>query len=299
MDLWTGTVGFLGTGLLGAPMAARLAERGVRVTAWNRTAARARALLPAVDVATTPEEAVRAGEIVIAMLADGPALRSTLLDAVPPAALAGRLVIQMGTIGADACRSVASAVVAAGGRYVEAPVLGSIPQARAGTLLIMAGGATEDVDAARPLLAHLGPVEHIGDLGAAATLKLAFNQLIASLNAGFSASLGLVRRAGLDVEQFMGILRRSAFHAPTFDAKLPRMLSRDFDDPNFPVRLLRKDLDLFVAEAARRGLATAGVDGIRALLGVAMAQGLGDADYAAIYAAIDPPGDDTPDRRTP
>ncbi len=86
----------------------------------------------------------------------------------------------------------------------------------------------------------------------------------------------------------MEILRASALFAPTFDAKLPRMQERDFSDPNFPAALLLKDLDLVRHEARDLGLMYAPLDGVRAVLLETLAANLGDGDYSALYAAIDP-----------
>lgn len=281
-------VGFLGTGLLGQPMARRLAECGAQVTAWNRTIEKARALADAgVRVAPTPNAVAQASDVLILMLADAPAIQQVLFDT--GCDLRGRVVAQMGTIGAEESRTFARAVRRREGEWVEAPVLGSIPQAKTGSLLIMLGGTDDQVRRIGPLLSLLGAVTHVGAVGDAATMKLALNQMIGGLSAAFSSSLGLVRRAGLDVEDFMGLLRKSAFHAKTFDAKLPRMQDRVYQPANFPARHLLKDLDLFASQARTLGLSTASVDGVRAVVKAACARGHADDDYSALAEAVDPP----------
>src|SRR5436305_13020846 len=128
----------------------------------------------------------------------------------------------------------------------------------------MVGGSAGRVERGGGRLRCLGPgARLVGPVGHAATLKLAMNQLIASLSAAFSLSLGMVRRKGIEVDLFMDILRKSAFFAPTFDRKLPQMLARDFSSPNFPAALLLKDLDLARAEAGSLGLDTTALDGVR------------------------------------
>ena len=107
--------------------------------------------------------------------------------------------------------------------------MGSLPEARSGKLILMAGGSSSDYTTALPLLEMIGSEpQHIGEVGQGATVKLAMNQLIAGLTASFSLSLALVEKEGIETEQFMKIVRDSALYAPTFDKKLIRMLDRDF-----------------------------------------------------------------------
>lgn len=288
-------VGVLGTGLMGAPMAARLCGAGHAVTVWNRTCARAEPLRAAgAEVAATPGAAVTAADWVITMLADAAAIGATLLDPAVLPLLRGRTVVQMGTIGPDESRAIRDRVVAAGGEYLEAPVLGTTAEAQAGTLLVMAGADPDLFARARPLLACLGStVTRVGNVGQAATLKLALNQLIASLNAAFALSLGLVGRAGLSADDFMALLRTTPLYAPAFDRKLPRMLARRYDDPNFPVKHMLKDVRLIRDTAERWGLGTAALAGVERILEAAVAAGLGEGDYCALREIVDPPvGDD-------
>ena len=162
----------------------------------------------------------------------------------------------MGTMGVEESRKLATQVAdQENGTCLEAPVLGSKPQALNGTLLVMAGGEAQVFKEQRPLLAHLcqDPLL-VGPVGSGAATKLALNQLIASLTHSFSLSLQLIQRAGVPVETFMAILRPSALYAPTFDKKLQRMLDHIYADPNFSTALLRKDLRLFLEEATTAGL---------------------------------------------
>jgi 3-hydroxyisobutyrate dehydrogenase len=101
-------------------------------------------------------------------------------------------------------------------------------------------------------------------------------------------SLALAQREGLDIEAFMGIVREGALYAPTFDKKLGRMCDRNFTEPNFPTKHLLKDMDLFVQAAQGQGIDATVATGVSEVVGRAIAQGLADADYAAIYSAINP-----------
>lgn len=275
---------------MGTAMARRLCRQGHEVRVWNRTPQRAQVLAAeGAQVCTDPVEAVREAECIILMLSDSTAIDAVLEHAGMSDTLADRIVIQMGTIAPDQSRALARRLETSRAAYVEAPVLGSLPEAEGGKLLIMVGAEQTDFERVRGLLQTLGPgPRHVGLVGRAAALKLAFNQLIASLSAGFALSLGLVRREGASVDDFMEILRDSALYAPTFDKKLSRELARDFEHPNFPLKHLLKDTDLFLAAARKGGLDTAGLEGVRDLLARSAGSGLGELDYSALYALIDP-----------
>ncbi len=283
-------IAWLGTGLMGRPMAARLLAAGHELTVWNRTAAHAEALVgQGARLAASPAAAMVEAEVVFTMLRDGPVTRAALFGEPAPE-LAGRTVVQMGTIAPEESGELARDIEIDGGRYLEAPVLGSIPQATAGELLVFAAGEEALVERVRPLLEALSAdLRRVGEVGDAATLKVAFNQLIGALATGFSLSLALVRRAGLEIELFMEILRKSAFYTVSFDGRLPRYLARDYSHPNFPLALLLKDTELALAEAERLGLGAEAVAGVRALLARGVESGLGALDYGALYEAIDPP----------
>ncbi|MBD1912178.1 MULTISPECIES: NAD(P)-dependent oxidoreductase [unclassified Leptolyngbya] len=284
------TIGLIGTGLMGAPMAARLHAAGVPTMVWNRSSDKL-ASLQAQGVAIAPSlpHLFQETEAVLLMVSDARAIRSLLFSEDVSGKLSGGTLVQMGTIGPNESRALQTDTEAAGGHYLEAPVLGSIPQVEAGTLQIMVGSTPEQFETWRSLLQHLGEPQHIGPVGSAAALKLALNQLIASLTTAFSQSLAFVQEQGVDVETFMGILRESALYASTFDKKLDRMLNRDFANPNFPTRHMLKDVRLFLAEAQAAGVRVDSLEGIRQILEDACAQAeLVDADYSALFAAVYP-----------
>ncbi|WP_019625133.1 NAD(P)-dependent oxidoreductase [Thioalkalivibrio sp. ALJT] len=283
-------VALLGCGLMGQPMGLRLLQAGFPLVAYNRTPARAADLAAeGVVVHSRPDAAVAAADIILLMLSDAAAI-DAVLDELPPGGLAGRCVIQMATILPAESRALAQRIRAAGACYLEAPVLGSIPEARDGRLLIMAGAdSAADFARAEPVLAALGEQpRHVGAVGQGAALKLAFNQLIASLTAAFSLSLGLVRREGVPVDTFMEILRASALYAPTFDKKLGKMLGGDFGVANFPVKHLLKDVRLTERAVEDADLSAPWLPLLAGLLEQTATQGLADADYSAVYTAIAP-----------
>ena len=276
------SVALLGSGLLGEAIGRRLLDQGVALKAWNRTPGRCQGLIEAgaesvQDLSSISETC----SSVITVLRDGPVTETMVRELGD---LHGCCLMPMGTMGITEIRRLAQQVHNQNGTCLEAPVLGSKPQAANGTLLVMAGGTQELFDQQRPLLDHLSQQPMlVGAIGSGAATKLALNQLIASLTHAFSLSLRLVQQAGVPVETFMAILRPSALYAPTFDKKLQRMLDGHYSDPNFSTALLRKDLRLFLEEATAAGLQIQGLQGLDTLLEQASGGELDGLDYCALH----------------
>jgi 3-hydroxyisobutyrate dehydrogenase-like beta-hydroxyacid dehydrogenase len=280
----------LGLGLMGQPIALRLQHCGHEVVAWNRSP---EPLLLAAEAGLTTEpdlsRALIKSEVVILILSDAAAIADVLFREEIISLLGGKTVLQMGTIAPNESRAIARRVAEVGGDYLEAPVLGSIPEARAGELIVMAAGTEPVYHHCLLMLRCLGKeVELIGSVGQAAAMKLAMNQLIASLTAGFSQSLGLVRAEGVDVDQFMHLLRESALYAPTFDKKLQKFIDHDYSHPNFPLKHLIKDIGLFKQVAEESGIDAAIAEAMLSVLFKGQQAGYGDEDYSALYEAINP-----------
>lgn len=283
-------VGFLGTGLMGEPMIKRLLTLDIPVIAYNRTASKLEALKEfGVMIAQSPTEVLQNSDCIILMLTNETAIRDLLLSDSASEFLKDRTIIQMGTIAPQESRILHQEIIAKGGEYIEAPVLGSIPEAQNGKLLVMFGGTATQFEKWSSLLQHFGsePIL-IGEVGTAAALKLALNQLIASLTSSFALSLGFLERQGVDITKFMNILRQSALYAPTFDKKLARMCDRNYDNPNFPTKHLLKDVNLFLQESESLNLMSDSLSGVQKILEKAIGLGLSDADYSALYSAITP-----------
>jgi len=283
-------IGFLGTGLMGHPMVVRLLEDGYPLVAYNRTIEKADSLRPmGASIADRPEDAILSAECVIVMLADAEAINQVLLSPTSRHALEGRTIIQMSTIGPDESREIQTAVIEAGGEYLEAPVLGSPIDTREGRLIVLVGGAPDQYKRWSNLFRTFGPSIYLaGSVGQAAALKLALNQLIASLVTSFALSLSIVLREEISVDTFMDIVRQSSYYAPSYDKKLQIMLDRDFSQPNFPLRLMLKDVDLILDESNDLGLVAHALRGVRRTLAEAIEGGWGEGDYSALYNAINP-----------
>jgi 3-hydroxyisobutyrate dehydrogenase len=271
----------IGTGLMGAPIATRLAEQGFNVTAWGRKKPARGRLGDKVSFNPDLEETVATADVLLLLLSDAQAI-SEVIFTLPKSALKGKTIVQMGTIAPQESREFFTQATDLAAEYLEVPVLGSIPEARNGTLLLMVGGSNKQFERLGAIFSALGknPL-HAGAVGKAAALKLAMNQLIAGLTSSFALSLSFIKHEGVEVEQFMQVLRNSALHAPTFDKKLDKMLSGDYANPNFPLKHLAKDVNLFLDAAGDmqtsmlKGIATILLDGIK--------QGHEDEDYSVLY----------------
>jgi 3-hydroxyisobutyrate dehydrogenase len=284
----TNKVGLIGTGLMGTAIAEQLLANQVPLVVYNRTLEKLAPLhQQGAEIAASVSEVLHQCKAVILMLSDSTAIRSLLFSNVAASDLVDRTIIQMGTIGPRESRSLYEEITAIGGYYLEAPVLGSIPEAKTGKLLVMVGSTPTQFQQWLPLLQNLGPEPLlIGEVGTAAALKLSLNQLIGSLTTAFALSLGFIQSQGVAIETFMKILRKSALYAPTFDKKLQRMVQQNYDNPNFPTKHLLKDTNLFLTEAEATGLQVDSLAGVKRILEIACDLGLAEADYSALFAAV-------------
>jgi 3-hydroxyisobutyrate dehydrogenase len=279
-------ISVFGIGLMGAPIAARLLQQGHKITVYNRTTSKLADLQKQGAIgAASVEEAIAASDILLLTLSDATAIQELLLN--PGFDLSHKVLIQMGTIAPQESQAIAEKVQQLGGAYAEAPVLGSIPEAKNGTLLIFVGASQEVFDRILPILRDLGETpRYMGEVSTAAATKLALNQLIGSLTSAFSLSLTLIQKSNVNVEAFMDILRQSALYAPTFDKKLQRMMEQNYSNPNFPTKHLLKDMRLSGIAAQAQGIDTALIEAVIQIAERSVDQGHGECDYSAIFSAI-------------
>ena len=180
------TIALLGTGLLGRAIAERLQSVGHTVTVYNRTTTKALPLQACgITVVTRPEQAMAQADCVVLMLADAAAIRAVLLAPASLAVLRSRTVIQIGTIAQEESLALQAEIERVGGSYCEAPVLGSLAEAQAGTLFVMVGGTEGQFVQWGPLFRSLSREPRlVGPVGKATSLKLAFNQCNCCRNIG-------------------------------------------------------------------------------------------------------------------
>jgi 3-hydroxyisobutyrate dehydrogenase len=276
------TVAFLGTGIMGAPMAANIAKAGLDVRVWNRTRAKAELLA---DVATVAESAAAAAEgadILVTMLADGPAVASAF-EAASPAS--GTLWLQMSTVGLDWTDRLAAAAEQAGVVFVDAPVLGTRAPAEQAQLQVLASGPEEARPAATPVFDAVAvKTQWLGPAGHGSRLKLVMNAWVLALTNGTAESLGLARGLGLDPALFLETIKGGGLDVGYAHVKGGAMLSGEYP-PAFPAGLAAKDARL-VVEAAGSAVDVAGAKAALAHLTAAVEAGHGDEDMAALYRAV-------------
>ena len=281
-------IGIIGIGLMGKAFVERYLSQGYTVRVFNRTQDNIKDLANSIIVCETVDELISASDTIILMVSNADAI-SNILQLEKQKDLQGKTILQMATISPTQTKEIGEAISSRGGNYLEAPVLGSIPEAKTGTLIIMAGGSKSVFENVLPTLQVLGTApRYIGETGAAAALKLAMNQLIASLTAGFSLSLGYAIKNGVDTDLFMETVRESALYAKTYDKKLQKYLDRDFGAANFSTQHLLKDIRLFIDDAKAAGLNTDALEGIERITSKTVEEGMDVMDYSSIYQVICP-----------
>jgi len=280
----------LGTGLIGAPAARRLAARGFDVTVWNRTAAAATPLGNAgIGVAETPAGAVAGAEVVLLTLLDETAV-AEVVERLLPALAPSTLVIDFATTSVAGAERFEAEVLAAGSRAAVAPFFGSVPEVERGGLYAVYGGAEEDEAELRGLLGQLcSGLHHAGSPGAAAALKLALNVLVFPMVQLIGESLALARAQGVDPERVLEILAEgTGVRAPIYSGRGRLMLDGDFA-PRATVQLAAKDLALIAAAAAEHGLELPLAERTRERFDAAAAAGHAHEDMAAVAKLLGEP----------
>jgi 2-hydroxy-3-oxopropionate reductase len=286
----TTTVGFVGLGIMGGPMAANLVKAGFDVVGHNRSPEPVRRLEEAGGRgAGSLAEAVADADVVITMLPDSPDVEAVALgtDGIYATARPGTLHVDMSTIRPDVARRLEAAGWDRGLRVLDAPVSGGQPGAVDGTLSIMAGGEAAAFADARPVLAALGTtVVHVGPAGAGQTVKAA-NQLIVAGTIGLVAeAVVFLEAAGVDTGAAVQVLAGGLAGSAVLDRKGPAMLARDFT-PGFRVALHHKDMGIVTAAARQAGVVIPLGAVAAQLLASLVAQGHGALDHAALLKLVE------------
>jgi 3-hydroxyisobutyrate dehydrogenase-like beta-hydroxyacid dehydrogenase len=271
---------------MGSAIADRLAAGGFELILWNRTRERAEALGIG-TVADTPAAAVRGADVVISSLTGPDAVRSTYLG--PDGALsegAGKLFIEMSTAGPDLEVALAVDVAAAGGRLIDAPIVGAPTVMRAGQVAILVGGDDLDVGRAGRVLNAFGTVRHVGPLGSGARLKLVANSMLADVVLAAAELQVAGERAGLQPDDVFWVLERMA---PLLTARRNGIVENRHEPTLFALRDLRKDLDMAIGLFDPGEIRTPMTAEARQLV-VAAADRYGDLDITAVerpYRQVD------------
>ncbi len=279
-------VAFLGLGIMGRPMAENLAKAGHEVSVWNRSAGKE---VEGARTAASPADAARGVEVVWICVSDTKAVESILFgeNGVAESLAAGMTIVDSSTIAPSATQKFAERVKAQGANYVDAPVTGSKVAAEGGTLIFMVGGDEAVIDSLKPLFAAMGKkIFRMGDTGKGHAAKLVMNLQIAMIYEGFAEALTLGAKLGVDAETLLPLINASMVKSGVVEYKAPFVLKRDFS-PNFPLRLMYKDLRL-AREAARQArVKLPGLETVEELYEIAAEDGQGDLDYAATLTLLE------------
>ncbi len=281
----TKNIAVLGLGAMGSRMAANLLKAGHAVTVWNRTPGAAAVLLTqGAKQALTPREAAAAADLIIAMVRDDEASRDVWL-APDSGALAGMgkgtIAIESSTVTPGWIRELGAAVAARGVALLEAPVVGSRPQAEAAQLVYLVGGDEAVLKQAKPVLTAMGStINHVGPLGSGALVKLSTNALLGVQVTVLAELIGLLKRSGVDAASAMQAIGGTAAWSPAANYLSGSMLTGNFA-PQFPIELIEKDFG-YAVDAAGSPEAAPTIAAARGIFQRAIAKGLGGENMTGV-----------------
>lgn len=281
-------IGVAGLGKMGGALAERVIELGHEVAVWNRTASRAAPFVEKGAVqASTPRALAERSETILVMVLDDAAQAAVYGggDGLVATSLAGKLVLDMSTVSPESSMARAAAVAAAGGRFLECPVGGTVTPARTGKLLGLAGGSPDCFAAAKPLLDTLcRRVEHVGAAGAGAAMKLAVNLPLAAYWEALGEALSIAGAGGVPPKLAADLLADSSGANQVAKPRMPMVLDaiagKAGPAPAFDLSSMRKDLALMVDAATRRGFTAPVAAAALAAFEEAAADGWGARDAA-------------------
>jgi 2-hydroxy-3-oxopropionate reductase len=280
------TIAVIGLGTMGNPMAVNLVRAGHDVVGWNRTPAKAAALLAAGGrTAATPAEAAADAEVVVTCLSDSPDVRDVVLGngGVLAAMSAGSVLVDCSTILPEVAREIAAAAEAVGVHALDAPVSGGEHGAIAGTLSIMVGGSAEAFGLAHPALSAMGStIVHVGPPGSGQLVKAANQLIIAGTLEVLAEALVLLQAAGVDRAAAVEALGGGMAGSRILERKGPMMLSGEMA-ATFRAALHDKDLGIVEQTARDLGVPTPVGDVVHRLMHEVVEAGWGDLDHAALY----------------
>lgn len=281
-------IAVIGTGIMGRPMAHRLADAGFSVTVWNRTVEKATAFATGhIALATTAAEAVAKADVVVCMLSSGPVCDTILLGAggVIDAMNTRATLIVMSSIPVETAVKQASEASARNISYIDAPVSGGEKGAKDGTLAIMAGGDAGAVDAMRPVFDCLGQVTHVGPVGTGQLTKLANQLIVASNICAVAEALMLAERGGADPVRVREALLGGFADSTVFRQHGLRMVERNFV-PGGPAKYQVKDTSTALGFARSHGLKLPVSEEVDRLFQAMVDNGDGDLDHSGIIREL-------------
>ena len=282
-------VGFMGMGIMGRAMAANLVRAGYSVTVYNRSRDKCRELEQmGAHVADSPAQMARECGTIIAMLTGPQALEDVLFGKEGAAAEFGEntLFTNMSSVSPAFSRELAARLESSGCRFVDAPVSGSKKPAEEGSLVILAGGESGDVEALGPLFQVMGKkVVHCGPVGQGSMMKMAVNLLLGTMMEGLAEMINLGKQGGLDTDSLLEVVTSGPLNCGLFQIK-ESMLREEEYPAQFPLKHMSKDLKFVLDTAYEIGANLPTGHGVSQAYATARNLGHGDQDFAAVLSAL-------------
>ncbi|XAR67610.1 hypothetical protein NMG60_11002440 [Bertholletia excelsa] len=283
------SVGFLGLGIMGSPMARNLIKAGCNVTVWNRTKSKCDPLLSlGAKYKSSPEEVAASCDVTFAMLADPESAVDVACGEYGAAKgmSPGKGYVDVSTVDGATSKLISSDIKAAGALFLEAPVSGSKKPAEDGQLIFLTAGDRPLFDAVAPLLDIMGKSRfYLGDVGNGAAMKLVVNMIMGSMMASFSEGLILSEKVGLDPSVLVEVVSQGAISAPMYSMKGPTMVQSLYPTA-FPLKHQQKDLRLALGLAESVSQPTPIAAAANELYKLAKSYGLSDQDFSAVLEAL-------------
>jgi 3-hydroxyisobutyrate dehydrogenase-like beta-hydroxyacid dehydrogenase len=282
-------LGFIGLGTMGSHIVRRLLAAGHPVAGYNRTAAKAQALVDAgMRLCASPREVVESSEIIFSMVADTNALRALAEgeDGVLAGLSPGKVYVDMSTVSPSLSRELARRASERGAQMLDAPVSGSVPAVDAGTLIFFVGGDVSALERARPIFELLSQkIIHVGGSGEAITIKIAINLNLAIQLVALYEGLLLAEKSGISRATALDALLNSVIASPAMKYRAPLILKLP-DEVWFSVAMMQKDLQIALDLGEELGVPLRSVELSRDVLAEAQQLGYGDEDFAALFEVI-------------
>jgi 3-hydroxyisobutyrate dehydrogenase-like beta-hydroxyacid dehydrogenase len=282
-------LGYVGLGAMGSRMTDRLMSKGHTVTGYNRTKAKAQALLDkGMQWADSPRAVAEAADTIFVMVTDSAALESVAdgPDGLVAGLAPGKTVIDMSTVSPAASRALAERVRARGADMVDAPVSGSVLTLEQGKLTMMVGGRAETFEQVKPLLLDIGPkATHVGDNGQAVSMKIAINLGLAVQMLAFSESVLLAEKAGIPRKTAVEVLVNSVVASPMVQYRGPMVLNMP-DEAWFDMKMMQKDTGLALEMGKRLSVPLPTTAIANEFLSAGRGMGMAEKDFAGIFQVL-------------